>query len=538
MKPLIGTKKLIAEPVTYVMMALTGVEQDNWSMEFDAEHVHFGQDGLGDFDWSNKDNDTPVSLALMATNSEVPYCSKCSNPEEDLKDYAINDSVCSGSRQETRTFRSDFKEFKRWFIWLLEMTLKVENHRKRNIKTSCLDFGESLAMWKSSSYNSLISVSQSVTRSTIAPRKKMSTTWNTKKHYSSGGITCLVAKATEDEAVLWHRRLGHVNFKNISKLVKGNLEEPHERVERSQALAYETVGRKRVQEELLQFNYKTSRFEDPAHPNKVLSKLQALYGLHQAPRAGIMLMISSLELPRSSMVKDFEDLMQKEFNMHSMCELSHFSLSLGFKSSPKSNGCVSAQGTPKVSHHTAVKRILSVSQQNQRTLFGLMVIRRAVGAFSFACFLNKQLEGVGQTSRLLYHPFHFLPRSSHALARTRNIVLSHSRLASSQDAQGSQRKVLLILRASACFSTRKGDENEELNIEEKKPSSNVKWRHKRIGFETTQSTANKFEHDPGPPTYSTSQPTQRIKYETSGRIKKKGKIKDGGFMNRRSAYLR
>ncbi|GJR79832.1 reverse transcriptase domain-containing protein [Tanacetum coccineum] len=51
---------------------------DDWSMEFDAEHVHFGQDGLGDFDWSNKDDDTPVSLALMATNSEVPYCSKCS----------------------------------------------------------------------------------------------------------------------------------------------------------------------------------------------------------------------------------------------------------------------------------------------------------------------------------------------------------------------------------------------------------------------------------------------------------------------------
>ncbi|GJY71736.1 ribonuclease H-like domain-containing protein [Tanacetum coccineum] len=35
-------------------------------------------------------------------------------------------------------------------------------------------------------------------------------------------ITCC-AKATEDEAVLWHRRLGHVNFKNINKLVKGNL---------------------------------------------------------------------------------------------------------------------------------------------------------------------------------------------------------------------------------------------------------------------------------------------------------------------------
>ncbi|GKD78083.1 hypothetical protein Tco_1340704 [Tanacetum coccineum] len=72
------TKEFDDEPVTFAMMALTELGEDNWSMEIDAESVHFGQDGLGDFDWSNKADDTPVSLALMATNSEVPYCSKCS----------------------------------------------------------------------------------------------------------------------------------------------------------------------------------------------------------------------------------------------------------------------------------------------------------------------------------------------------------------------------------------------------------------------------------------------------------------------------
>ncbi|GKA82746.1 putative ribonuclease H-like domain-containing protein [Tanacetum coccineum] len=36
-------------------------------------------------------------------------------------------------------------------------------------------------------------------------------------------LTCLVAKATLDESMLWHRRLGHVNFKTINKLVKENL---------------------------------------------------------------------------------------------------------------------------------------------------------------------------------------------------------------------------------------------------------------------------------------------------------------------------
>ncbi|GKA03393.1 putative ribonuclease H-like domain-containing protein, partial [Tanacetum coccineum] len=36
------------------------------------------------------------------------------------------------------------------------------------------------------------------------------------------GFACLIAKATSDESKLWHRRLGHINFKNLNKLVKGN----------------------------------------------------------------------------------------------------------------------------------------------------------------------------------------------------------------------------------------------------------------------------------------------------------------------------
>ncbi|GKC10493.1 putative ribonuclease H-like domain-containing protein [Tanacetum coccineum] len=55
------------------------------------------------------------------------------------------------------------------------------------------------------------------------PRKNDVYSLNLKNIIPSGGVTCLVAKASEDEAILWHRRLGHVNFKNINKLVKSNL---------------------------------------------------------------------------------------------------------------------------------------------------------------------------------------------------------------------------------------------------------------------------------------------------------------------------
>ncbi|GJR08285.1 putative ribonuclease H-like domain-containing protein [Tanacetum coccineum] len=40
---------------------------------------------------------------------------------------------------------------------------------------------------------------------------------------SKESLTCLVAKVTLDESMLWHRRLGHTNFKTINKLVKDNL---------------------------------------------------------------------------------------------------------------------------------------------------------------------------------------------------------------------------------------------------------------------------------------------------------------------------
>ncbi|GJU52453.1 putative ribonuclease H-like domain-containing protein [Tanacetum coccineum] len=39
----------------------------------------------------------------------------------------------------------------------------------------------------------------------------------------SGGLNCLFAKAKIDESNLWHRRLSHINFKTMNKLVRRNL---------------------------------------------------------------------------------------------------------------------------------------------------------------------------------------------------------------------------------------------------------------------------------------------------------------------------
>nr|GFA07655.1 ribonuclease H-like domain-containing protein [Tanacetum cinerariifolium] len=55
------------------------------------------------------------------------------------------------------------------------------------------------------------------------PRENNMYNVNLKNIIPSGDLTYLFAKATLDESNLWHRRLGHVNFKTINKLVKGNL---------------------------------------------------------------------------------------------------------------------------------------------------------------------------------------------------------------------------------------------------------------------------------------------------------------------------
>ncbi|GJT84381.1 putative ribonuclease H-like domain-containing protein [Tanacetum coccineum] len=55
------------------------------------------------------------------------------------------------------------------------------------------------------------------------PRKDNIYSVDLKSVVPTGGLTCLIAKATIDESNTWHRRLGHINFKTMNKLVKGNL---------------------------------------------------------------------------------------------------------------------------------------------------------------------------------------------------------------------------------------------------------------------------------------------------------------------------
>ncbi|GJS35633.1 putative ribonuclease H-like domain-containing protein [Tanacetum coccineum] len=172
---------------------------------------------------------------------------KKGNLEILLQDHAMVDSGCSSHMTGNKAYLLDYKDFNGGFMAFGSDLKGGKITGKGKIKTANLDFDdvyfvdelkfnlfsisqmcdkknsvlftESECLILSPSFK-LLDESQVVLK---APRKDDLYNLDLKNIVPSGGITCLYANATADESKLWHRRLGHVNFKNINKLVKGHL---------------------------------------------------------------------------------------------------------------------------------------------------------------------------------------------------------------------------------------------------------------------------------------------------------------------------
>nr|GEU95977.1 ribonuclease H-like domain-containing protein [Tanacetum cinerariifolium] len=145
------------------------------------------------------------------------------------------------------SYFTDFKEFNGWYIAFGGGAKGGKITGKGIIKTGKLDF-EDVYFFKELKFN-LFSVSQMCDKKKNVlftdtkcfvlspdfkladeshillkvPRKNNMYSVDMKNIVPKKDLTCLVAKATNDESMLWHRRLGHINFKNINKLVKENI---------------------------------------------------------------------------------------------------------------------------------------------------------------------------------------------------------------------------------------------------------------------------------------------------------------------------
>ncbi|GJY07021.1 putative ribonuclease H-like domain-containing protein [Tanacetum coccineum] len=169
------------------------------------------------------------------------------NPQMDLQDQGVIDSGCSRHMTGNMSYLTDYEVIDGGYVAFGGNPKGRKITRKGTIKTGNLDF-ENVYFVRELKFN-LFSVSQicdkknSVLFNDIecivlspnfklidesqvllrVPRKNNMYSVDLKNIVPKGGLTCLFAKATSDESKLWHRRLGHLNFKTMNKLVKRNL---------------------------------------------------------------------------------------------------------------------------------------------------------------------------------------------------------------------------------------------------------------------------------------------------------------------------
>ncbi|GJW45569.1 retrovirus-related pol polyprotein from transposon TNT 1-94 [Tanacetum coccineum] len=140
----------------------------------------------------------PKAVKTARPNSEVVNAvrvnqANASKPQQD--DTRFVDSGCSRHMTVNIAYLSDFKEFDGGYVTFVGGAHGGRISGKGTLNTNILNFEDKRQMYSFDMKN-------------IVPKES---------------LTCLVAKATSDESMLWHRRLGHINFKNINKLVKDNL---------------------------------------------------------------------------------------------------------------------------------------------------------------------------------------------------------------------------------------------------------------------------------------------------------------------------
>ncbi|GJX93631.1 ribonuclease H-like domain-containing protein [Tanacetum coccineum] len=121
------------------------------------------------------------------------------NPQQNLKDKGVIDSRCSRHMTGNISYLTDYEDIDGGFVAFGGSTKGGKITRKGKIRTEFKLTNESHVLLK-------------------VPRKDNMYNIDLKNVVPQGGLTCLFAKVTPDESNLWHRILGHVNFKTMNKL--------------------------------------------------------------------------------------------------------------------------------------------------------------------------------------------------------------------------------------------------------------------------------------------------------------------------------
>ncbi|GJR00265.1 putative ribonuclease H-like domain-containing protein [Tanacetum coccineum] len=168
------------------------------------------------------------------------------DPHKALKNKGIVDSGCSRHMTGNKAYLTEYQDYNGGPVAFRGSKCYITG--KGKIKTGKLDF-EDVSFVKELQHFNLFSMSQICDKKNKVlftdteclvlspefklpdenqvllkiPRQNNMYSFNLKNIAPTGGLACLIAKATSDESNKWHMRLGHVNFKTLNKLVKGNL---------------------------------------------------------------------------------------------------------------------------------------------------------------------------------------------------------------------------------------------------------------------------------------------------------------------------
>nr|GEW83611.1 putative ribonuclease H-like domain-containing protein [Tanacetum cinerariifolium] len=190
--------------------------------------------------------DCDFHIKRMTKQAELTKSKNKDDPHRALKDKGVVDSGCSRHMTWNKAHCTDYQEFKGGYVAFGGSNGRITG--KGKIKAGKLNFEDVYYVEELTHYN-LFSVSQMCDKKNKVlfidtdclvmsydfklpdenhvllkiTREHNMYIFNLKNIEPFGDLACLFAKALIDKSNKWHRRLGHVNFKNLNKLVKGNL---------------------------------------------------------------------------------------------------------------------------------------------------------------------------------------------------------------------------------------------------------------------------------------------------------------------------
>ncbi|GJT96496.1 retrovirus-related pol polyprotein from transposon TNT 1-94 [Tanacetum coccineum] len=162
----------------------------------------------------------PKAVNTARPNSAVVNAVRANQGHPQKEDQGYVDSGCSRHMTGNMSYLSDFKEFDGGYVTFGGGAKGGKITGKGTLKTGKLDF-EDVYFVKELQFN-IFSVSQ------MCDKKNSVLFTDTGCFVLSSDFKLAdESQATLDESMLWHRRLGHVNFKTINKLVKENPGKQH-----------------------------------------------------------------------------------------------------------------------------------------------------------------------------------------------------------------------------------------------------------------------------------------------------------------------